>query len=734
MVEAHVGIGRVNTVASRSAYPSKRVTTRTVYQMESVECGAASLAMILGYYGRVVPLEQLRRDCGVSRDGSKASNIVKAARNYGLIAKGFQRSVDELFEGALPVIVFWKFNHFLVVEGVTSRGVYLNDPIGGKRVVSHEDFDAGYTGIVLTFEPGPDFVSGGTYPSLMSSLLRRVTRVRTGLMYVVLASILLIVPGLLTPVFAKIFIDDVLVRKLDSWMKPLLLGMGATVIFHGVLAWLQRSVLLRMESSIAVQESAAYMWHILRLPVEFFQQRFAGDIAQRVQINNSVAQMIGGKLATSVLNLLMITVYAVVMLSYNLNLALITIGITAVNVAAMRAAGRRLGAISERLLREQGKLQGVAMNGLQIIETLKAGGNEQDFFAQWAGYQAKVQDSQRRLQFIMQTLIVIPPVVSSITTALVLGIGGSYVMDGLLTIGSLVAFQSLLASFQSPLQQLLNLYADVQRLRGDMARLDDVLKYDQDLSAAASDGSGMPMLPLEGHVELRNITFGYSPLDPPLIKDFSLVLRPGSRVALVGKSGCGKSTLSKLIMGIYTPWSGEILFDGKPRTSWSRDTIVASLAIVDQDVFLFDGTVQENLTMWNDATPSSHVIQAAKDAQIHDVVAARAGGYASRVEEGGRNFSGGQAQRLEIARALVGNPRMLVLDEATSALDPITEQHIDTALRRRGVTTIIVAHRLSTIRDCDEIIVLDRGKVVQRGTHDQLKMEDGMYASLIAAE
>lgn len=720
-------------MTSRAAYPNKRVNTPTVFQMESVECGAASLAMILGYFGRVVPLEQLRRDCGVSRDGSKASNIVKAARNYGLVAKGYQRPVEDLAAGQLPVIVYWKFNHFLVVEGVSHRGFYLNDPIGGKRLVSHDEFDAGYTGIVLTFESGPDFVRGGSYPSLGSSLLRRVTRVRPGLLYVVLASMLLIVPGLLTPVFAKVFIDDVLVRNLDSWMKPLLLAMGVTVIFHMALAWLQRSMLLRIESSIAVQESASYMWHVLRLPVEFFQQRFAGDIAQRVQINNSVAQMIGGKLATLVLNLLMITGYALVMLSYNLNLALITIGITALNVAVMRVAGRRLGAISERLLREQGKLQGVSMNGLQIIETLKAGGNEQDFFAQWAGYQAKVQDSQRRVQVVMQTMIVIPPVVSSITTALVLGVGGTYVMDGVLTIGSLVAFQSLLASFQSPLQQLLNLYADVQRLRGDMARLDDVLKYDQDPSTA-TDVVSTSLTPLEGHVELRGITFGYSPLDPPLIQDFSLTLTPGTRVALVGKSGCGKSTLSKLIMGIYAPWSGDILFDSKPRTSWPRDTIVSSLAYVDQDIFLFDGTVHANLTMWNDAIPSAQVIRAAKDAQIHDVIAARAGGYASRVEEGGRNFSGGQAQRLEIARALVGNPRILVLDEATSALDPITEQQIDDAVRRRGITTIIVAHRLSTIRDCDEIIVLDRGSVVQRGTHEQLIREDGMYARLIAAE
>ena len=719
---------------ARPTFPHRRVDTPTVYQMESVECGAASLAMILGYFGRVIPLEQLRKDCGVSRDGSKANNILRAARSYGLVAAGYQTTLEALFEGDIPVIVFWKFNHFIVVEGVSKKGVYVNDPIGGKSLLSHEDFDAGFTGVVLTFRPGPEFKKGGTVPSMTLALQRRISDVRHGLLFLVLSSILLIVPGLLTPVFTKIFVDDVLIRSLDSWIKPLLLGMGLTVIFQSCLMWLQRTVLLRVETSIAVRESAAYMWHVLRLPVEFFQQRFAGDIAQRVQINNSVAQIIGGKLATSALNIMMIVVYALVMVSYSWTLALISIAISAVNIVAMRYVSRRLGALNERLLREQGKLQGVSMNGLQIIETLKAGGNENDFFSQWAGYQAKVQDSQRKVQSIMQTLLVLPPIVTTLTTAVVLGIGGMYVMDGNITIGTLVAFQSLLTSFLTPINDVINIYADVQRLRGDMTRLDDVLKYEQDPSSVDNDVVTESPIKLEGYVELRNVSFGYSPLDPPLIKDFSVKLTPGSRVALVGRSGSGKSTLSKLIMGIYSPWSGEILFDGKPRKEWPRDVLVSSLAYVDQDVFLFEGSVEDNLTLWNDSYPTTQITAAAIDAQIHDVLAARPGGYSSVVSEAGKNFSGGQAQRLEIARSLVPNPRILVLDEATSALDPVTEKRIDDAVRRRGITTIIVAHRLSTIRDCDEIIVLDRGVVVQRGTHDELKGIEGPYLQLIAAE
>lgn len=715
-------------------FAKRKVDTPTVYQMEAVECGAASLAMILGYYGRVVPLEELRRACGVNRDGSKASNILKAARSYGLEAKGYQRSVEDVLTKELPVIVFWKFNHFLVVEGVSHRYVYLNDPIGGKTRLTHDEFDRAYTGVCLVFTPGPDFTKGGHGPSMMRSLARRLSGVRPALLYVLLASILLIVPGLAAPVFSKIFVDEVLIRGMESWIRPLLIGMGLTVVVHIALQWLQESVLLRLETSLSVRESAQYMWHVLRLPVEFFQQRFAGDIAQRVQINDRVAQMIGGRLANTVLGLMMIIVYAIVMFSYSVPLTVATLTIAAINIVAMRIVGTRLANTNTRLLSEQGKVMGVSMNGLQTIETLKAGGTESDFFARWAGFQAKAQESQRSVQMIMQVLLVIPPAVTTLTTAAVLGLGGWYVMDGSITAGTLVAFQSLLTSFLTPINDVISLFGEVQRLKGDMTRLDDVLQYNID--GNAMDATLPASLPrrLEGKVELRSVSFGYSPLDPPLIKDFSLTLQPGSRVAIVGASGSGKSTISRLLMGLYSPWSGDILFDGQPRSAWPRDVLVSSLAFVDQEIFLFDGSIEDNITLWNPAIPKTAIVHAAQDAAIHDVIASRPGGYASHVQEGGRNFSGGQAQRLEIARALCSDPRVIVLDEATSALDPVTEQFIDDSIRRRGCTCIIIAHRLSTIRDSDEIIVLEHGVVVQRGTHQSMKDVDGPYARLIATE
>lgn len=722
-------------MADASSHIRKRhVITPTVYQMEAVECGAASLAMILGYYGRIVPLEELRRACGVSRDGSKASNILSAARSYGMEAKGFQRPIDDVYTGDLPVIVFWKFNHFLVVEGVSDKWVWLNDPLGGRTRITHEDFDKGYTGITLTFKPGPDFTKGGSSPSMFSALVRRLHGVRAALAYVLIASLFLILPGLVIPAFSKVFVDEILIRGHGSWMKPLLLGMGITVAVHILLLLLQKATLLRLETKVAVRESSSYMWHVLRLPVDFFQQRFAGDIAQRVQINDNVAHTIGGKLATTVLSLMMIVFYALVMLSYSVPLTLATFAVAMLNIVAVRFVGSHLATVNAKLLQEQGKVMGVSMNGLQIIETLKAGGTESDFFARWAGYQAKALDSQRRVQIVMQVLLVVPPMITTITTAAVLGLGGWYVMDGSISAGTLVAFQALLMSFLAPINDVVNLYGEIQRLRGDMTRLDDVLRYKlDDMTQERSVDADLPAK-LEGYVELKGVTFGYSPLAAPLITDFNLKLVPGSRVAIVGKSGSGKSTISRLLMGLYQPWSGEIMFDGRRRDEWPRDILVSSLAFVDQDIFLFDGSVEDNLTMWNSSIPRPRVVNAAKDASIHDVIASRPGGYASHVEETGRNYSGGQAQRLEIARALAGDPRIVVLDEATSALDPLTEQQIDDRLRQRGCTTIIIAHRLSTIRDCDEIIVLENGKVVQRGTHEEMKDVDGPYARLISTE
>lgn len=717
----------------QSAYWRER--TPTVLQMEAVECGAAALAIVMGYYRKFVPLEQLRQVCGVSRDGSKASNVVKAARTYGFEAKGYRYEPSEVLALRQPVIVFWNFNHFLVVEGVSKAGVHLNDPATGPRTISSDEFDQGFTGVVLQITPGPDFKPEGQPDSVLSGLRKRLPLREPALLYLVIAGLLLVLPGLVLPVFSKVFIDEYLIGRMDSWIKPLLIGMAVTMVLQGILTGLQRYYLARFHAKLAMATSSQFLWHVLRLPVVFYAQRSAGDISGRVGINNRVAELMTGELATTLLNLVVLVFYAALMLSYDVLLTLVGVGVAAINIVVLQRMSRQRKDVNQKLANDHGKLLGTSMNGLQMIETLKASGTESDFFSKWAGHHAKVVNGMQTTGGQGVLRVGVPLLLSTMNNVLILSLGGLRVMEGALTMGALVAFQSLMASFLQPVNQLVALGASIQEMEGDMKRLDDVLKY-----AAESDGTQAGETPsetstdrLQGVVELRDISFGYSKLEPPLLENFNLTLRPGARVALVGASGCGKSTISRLVMGLYEPWSGEILFDGRPRHQWPRATLVNSLSMVSQEIALFEGGVRENLSLWDDTLPEAELIRAAQDACIHDVLVTRPGGYESPVLEGGVNFSGGQRQRLEIARALAINPRILVLDEATSALDPLTEQKIDDNLRRRGCTCLIVAHRLSTIRDCDEIIVLDRGRVVQRGTHEDMRAVPGPYAELMQA-
>jgi NHLM bacteriocin system ABC transporter peptidase/ATP-binding protein len=706
--------------------------------MEALECGAAALGIVLARFERWVPLEELRIACGVSRDGSKASNVVKAARQYGLEAKGFKKEPQALRTIQPPAILHWNFNHFVVLEGFGKKGkVHLNDPATGPRVVTEEELDQAFTGVVLTFQPGAQFEKRGAPPRLIPALRSRLAGSRGALAFVLLAGLALVIPGLVVPVFSKVFIDGILLENRQDWLLLLLWGMGLSALTMGVLTWLQQSYLLRLETRMAVGASSRFLWHVLRLPTEFFSQRYAGDISSRVAINDRVAQLLSRDLATNAVGTLMIVFFAVILFQYDVTLTMAGIAVVSLNVAVLRWVSRKRVDGNRRLAQDQGKLLGTAIGGLQTIETLKATGGEGDLFTRWAGYQAKVVNGRQDLERYTQILDAVPTLLSAVNTALILGIGGLRVIDGELTLGGLLAFQLLMVAFIAPANRLVSLGGKLQMLEGDMNRLDDVLRYRTDPMA----GSGREDLPPEGapvklvgYLELRDVSFGYNRLDPPLIEGLDLHLKPGSRAALVGGSGSGKSTIARLIAGLYQPWGGEILFDGRKRSEIQPEVITNSLATVDQNVFLFEGSVRENLTLWDSTIPLPDVVAAAKDACIHEEIAARPGGYDSAVEEGGANWSGGQRQRLEIARALVGRPSLLILDEATSALDPMTESRIDAALRRRGCTCLIVAHRLSTIRDADEIIVLERGKVVQRGTHDDLKGVEGTYARLISAE
>lgn len=727
---------------------AQRIRTPTVLQMEAVECGAAALAIVLGYYSKIVPLAELRQACGVSRDGVTAANVLKAARNYGMVAKGFKKSLESVQQLRPPFIVFWHFNHFLVVEGFGKQKVYLNDPAAGPRTVTYEDFDQGYTGVVLVLEPGPEFQRGGQKPSVLRSLQRRLRGSTGALLYCVLAGFLLVIPNLVLPAFSQLFIDRVLIGGDSGWLPYLLLGMVLTVGLQGLLTLLQLRYLRGLRIKLGVTLSSQFMWHVLRLPVSFYAQRFAGEISGRVRLNDEIASVLSGRLTTTMISVVMVVFYAVAMLQYDRVLTLIVIFFSAVNVLTLQWVSRQRVDANLRLAQDYGKASGVAIAGLQSMETLKASGIESDFFARWAGYYTKAINTQQDLGLINRILGVLPALLSMLTTTCLLIIGGWRILNGDLTIGMLLAFQLLMHSFQQPVNRLVRFGSTLQDLQGNLQRLDDVLRnpVDPQVGGAGRRADGAETTQslvttqtiatprLQGYIDLQTISYGYSPLEPPLIEDFNLVVKPGQRIALVGGSGSGKSTLAKLIAGLYEPWSGEIRFDGIPRQQIDRAILTNSIAVVEQDILLFAGTIRENLTLWDTTVPDSALQRACRDAAIEDLILSIPGGYDAPLLEGATNISGGQRQRFELARALVNNPAILILDEATSALDAETEKTIDQKLRQRGCTCLIVAHRLSTIRDCDEIIVLERGRVVQRGTHEELWQQTGHYADLIRTE
>lgn len=715
---------------------NKRVKVPTVLQMEALECGAASLGMVLAYYGKYVPLEELRLECGVSRDGSKASNILKAARKYGIQAKGYRFEPAELRKKSFPAIIHWNFNHFVVLEGFKKDKVYLNDPGVGPRTVTPEEFDQSFTGVTIILNPGEDFKKGGKKPSVIRTLRKRFTGAEKALAFAVLTGLALVVPGIIIPSFSRIFIDSILLEGKMEWLSALITGILITAILRGILTLLQQHYLLRLETKMAVSTSSHFIWHVLRLPVEFFSQRSNGDISTRIMSNDRVANFLSGKLTEAVINIIMLVFYFILMLNYDLSLAFICLASAVISMIYMRYTAKKRIDLNMGMLQDRGKIYGTAMAGLQSIETLKATGSESGFFSKWAGYQAKISNGEQSLGVTTQKMLGVPLLLTGLTNALVLLLGSQRILSGYMSMGMLVAFQSLMQSFMTPVNNLIGMGSLLQEVEGDMKRLDDVLEYPVDVAEINhNQEAGFAFNDkLKGSILIQNLSFGYNRLEPPLIEDFRLKLKPGSRVALIGGSGSGKSTIAKVISGLYEPWSGEILFDGMRKDEIPRSVLYNSISVVDQDICMFEGTIKDNIKLWDETISEAEMIRAAKDACIHKDITARDKGYDSMVEEGGRNFSGGQRQRLEIARALVGNPSILIMDEATSALDPKTEQLIDENIRRRGCTCIIIAHRLSTIRDCDEIIVMEKGKIVQRGTHEKMKLVDGPYAKLISMQ
>ncbi len=708
-----------------------------VMQMEALECGAASLAMILAYYEKWIPLEQVRADCGVSRDGSNARNMLRAARSYGLEAKGYRFEPETLKKkGKFPCIIHWNFNHFVVLDGFKGDKAVINDPARGTYKASMEDFDKAFTGICLMFSPGEDFEPGGRQKSVLKFAKKRMKGTGTAVAFVTVTSIITSLMGIISPAMDRIFLDRLLTGENPDWFLPFFVALGGFALIQIITAWIQAIYSLKISGKMAVVGNSTYLWKVLKLPMGFFSQRMPGDIQQRQASNAAIAGDLVNTVAPLFLNTAMMVFYFVVMIRYSVPLAMIGLAATLINLGVSRFIAAKRINITRVQMRDQGKLADATVSGIEMIETIKASGAENGFFEKWAGYQASVNTQTVRFEKVDQYLGLIPSFVSAAADAAVLMSGVWLVLQGQFTVGMIMAFQGFLSSFMAPATALISAGQTIQQMRTQMERVEDVMEYPDDPNIAVEkEGGTIEYDKLSGSVEIKNITFGYSRLAQPLISDFSLHLETGSRVAFVGSSGCGKSTIAKLIAGLYQPWEGEILFDGNKISDIDRSVFTGSLAVVDQDIILFEDTIANNIKMWDSSIEDFEMIMAARDAQIHEDIMQRDGGYNYKLMDGGRDLSGGQRQRIEIARVLAQDPTIIIMDEATSALDAKTEYEVVKSIKDRGITCIVVAHRLSTIRDCDEIIVMDKGKVVQRGTHDELyAYEGGLYRQLVSSE
>ncbi|MBV8160539.1 MAG: ATP-binding cassette domain-containing protein [Acidimicrobiia bacterium] len=742
-----------------AATTGRRTRTPTVLQMDPTECGAAALTAVLNYFGRAVRLQEVREACSVARDGMTTRNMVQAATSMGFTCAEEARRADALADLQTPYLASWKPSQFVVVEELGARRVRLNDPASGHRRLSRGQFDESYDGTVLTVAQPPGFHRDPPLPRRRPTLemLALLARSGSGIVYALVAGVALVVPTTAAAMLTAIFVAQVLEAHNHNWAGTVIGVAVLVAVLLFSLSLFQQRILLRLRMRLSIRMSAVFLWHLLRVPTRFFDSRSPGGLVSRVQFNNYIAHLLSGDLATAVISVVTMTLFAVVMAVLSPVLAAAAIVVALFNLGALLGVSRVRTSINQELQQTLVRLSGYTYVGINMIDDIKATGAEDEYFARWTGIQAEAVNAGQRLGVPTQGLLVVPGFLALFDFIVVLAVGGELVIDGSLSLAHLIAFQILSASFFAPISQFVTVASKFQDARAWMQQIGEVTDEGTDeavvqatgrLGDAAEDrpapapiigptaadvGQRLPTTRLRGQVELRGITFGYSRTEPALVEDLSVTLEPGMRVAFVGPTGSGKSTVANIVAGLLQPWSGEVLFDGRPREEITREVMAASLGKVDQSIVLFSGSVVDNIRFWDESVPHADAVRGAEDACIAADIQSKPDGFGHHLTEGGRNLSGGQRQRLEIARVLATNPSIVILDEATSALDAVTEEAVDTNLRRRGCTCLLIAHRLSTIRDCDQILVLDGGRVVQRGTHEELLAQGGLYEELVSS-
>ncbi len=697
--------------------------------MEATECGAASLGMILGAYGRFVPLDELRIQSGVSRDGATALNVKNAALSYGMEVKTKKREPEQLKSATFPLIVHWNFYHYLVVEGWYPGGWYLNDPAMGSRKCSDEEFDRSFTGVCLEVVPGPSFEPGGKRPGVVKRLARTGGKIGPALIAAAIIGLLTLIPTTLIPQMMTLY-GNQLNGLAGLGAVAVMIGLLVALIANTTLQALQGILGIRLATKITLRLSATVVRRLLQLPASFHSQRGASATAQRALLIDMLGTSVSGLITTVGAALLTSITATVILLIIDPLSGVIAVVLAVTMSVVVRRSLNRSRDEAAKVLIDTVEVGAVMSSTLSQIESIKASGAEDGQIARGIAAQGRLLEAEQAIGVRLLGMGLYPLVLIGLGNLLITGAAMWQIIDGQLSPGSLLAILALTGLITGPAAGIVAALGQAQFLRPTLDQIDDVMEADLEVETSEDPDAVAPST-LTGELEAVDLTFGYSRLAPPVITEVSLHLRPGQRVALVGPSGCGKSTLSKLVTGQYRPWAGELLIDGLPRRRHAPEVLTDGIALVDQDAMIFSGSIRDNVTLWDPSVPDSEVLRALEDAQLADDVARRPGGLEAVLLEGGSDLSGGQRQRLEIARALARQPRLLVLDEATSALDPATEALIDKAIRRRGIACLVIAHRLSTIRDSDEIIVLNRGTVVERGTHQHLMTLDGAYCRLV---